>query len=161
MKKKFFAAAMALCLMAGTSAFAQDAKSTPMPDKQAPAEKQWTPEQIAQKKADKLAMELKLNAQQKQQVYDYTLWQVKDMWAKRDQMQAMDPQAKREAMMKRNQAEKDKMKSILTPEQYMQWEKMQMEKAKGKMDGKKDGKGCWKDKDGKQKCDKPADGMKK
>ena len=142
MKRKIFAAAMALCLMAGTSAFAQQNK----PD--APKERP-TAEQMAQRKTDRMTERLKLNESKAKQVYAINLAQIKEMIAQREKMEAA------------RKAEAEKMKSILTTEQFMQWSQMQKQQMrmpgqrghgpqamhKGK-DGKKQGE-C------KANCDKP------
>lgn len=128
MKKRIFAAVMALCLMSGTSAFAQDATKDQMP------RQKMTAEQMAQKKTDKMKEALKLNDEQTKQVYAHNLQQVKDMQAHREQMRAA------------HKAEMEKMKSVLTPEQYEQWKQMQ-----GPEYGKHHG---MKGKDCKGSCDK-------
>lgn len=142
MKKRIFAAAMALCLLAGTSAFAQDAKKAPM------SQEKWTPEQMAQKKTDKMTEALNLSKQQSKQLYDYNLMQVKEM------------QAKKEKMHTDRKAEAEKMKAILTPEQYQKWEQMQAEhmNKRGPKNGMghKDGKGMG----GHHKDGKPAEAAK-
>lgn len=136
MKKMIFAAAMALCLLAGTSVFAQDKKQT-MPPKERP-----TVEQMAQRMNDRMTKELKLNEAQAKQVYELNIQQVKEMQAMREKMRAA------------KKAEAEKMKSILTTEQFMQWSQMQGpgERGRGSMmhrDGRRDGnrKAC---------CDKPC-----
>lgn len=107
MKKMIFTAAMALCLLAGTSVFAQDKKSAMTP-KERP-----TVEQMAQRMTDRMTKELKLNEAQAKQVYDLNYQQVKEMQAMREKMRAA------------KKAEAEKMKSILTTEQFMQWSQMQ------------------------------------
>lgn len=124
MKKSIVAAVMALCLLAGTSAFAQDAKTAPI------HKETWTPEQMAQKKTDKMTEALKLDKKQSKQLYEYNLEQVKKMQSKKEQMHAD------------RKAEAEKMKGILTPEQFTQWEQMQSERMnKRGGPGHKDGKG--------------------
>ena len=143
MKRKIFAAAMALCLMAGTSAFAQQQNK---PD--APKERP-TAEQMAQRKTDKMTAQLKLNEAQAKQIYAINLAQVKEMIAQREKMEAA------------RKAEAEKMKSILTTEQFMQWS--QMQKQQMRMPGQrghgpqmhKDGKDGKKNAECKGNCDKP------
>lgn len=107
MKKKIFAAAVALCLMAGTGAFAQNQNQQRM------RRDMPTAEQMAQRKTDRMKEKLNLTEEQTKQVYDYNLQEVKQMQSMREQMRAA------------RQAEAEKMKSILTPEQYKQWTEAQ------------------------------------
>lgn len=98
---------MALCLMAGTGAFAQQQKTAPM-TKERP-----TVEQMAQRQTERMTEKLKLNDAQAKQVYEINLAQIKQMQAQKEQMRAA-----------RN-AEAEKMKSILTTEQFVEWSQMQ------------------------------------
>lgn len=134
MKKRIFAAVAALCLMAGTGAFAQNGKQArgmrEMP----------TAEQMARRQTDRLKEKLSLTDAQEKQVYEYNLQQIKEMQAQRERMRAA------------RQAEAQKMKTILTPEQYAQWQQLQGQ-ARG-MRGKgpgKEGAKCGKP------CGKPCD----
>lgn len=136
MKKMFFAAAMACCLMAGTSAFAQDKKPAMTPRERP------TVEQMAQRMTERMTKELKLTEAQAKQVYTVNFQQIKEM------------QAMREKMREARKAEAEKMKSILSTEQFMQWSQMQGpgERGRGSMmhrDGRRDG-------DRKACCDKPC-----
>ena len=107
MKKQIFAAVAALCLMATTSLSAQESKPQARP-KTPP-----TAEQIARHQTDRMAERLNLTEEQSKQVYEVNLAQVKRM------------QAMRKEMREARKAEADKMKSILTTEQFMQWSQMQ------------------------------------
>lgn len=107
MKKQIFAAAMALCLMATTTLFAQENK--PQAEPRTPP----TAEQLAQRQTERMTKQLNLSDAQAKQVYEVNLDQIKQMQAMREKM--------REARM----AEADKMKSILSTEQFMQWSQMQ------------------------------------
>ena len=107
MKKQIFAAVTALCLMAATTLSAQESKPQAQP-KTPP-----TAEQIAQHRTDRMTERLNLTEEQAKQVYEVNLAQVKRM------------QAMREEMREARKAEADKMKSILTTEQFMQWSQMQ------------------------------------
>ena len=107
MKKQIFAAAMALCLMATTTLFAQENK--PQVEPRTPP----TAEQLAQHQTERMTKQLNLSDAQAKQVYEVNLDQIK-------QMQAM-----REKMREARAAEADKMKSILSTEQFMQWSQMQ------------------------------------
>ena len=145
MKKRIFAVAAALCLMAGTGAFAQEAKPAAAP-KERP-----TVEQMAQRMTERMQKELKLTDAQAKEVYNLNLQQIKEM------------QAMREKMREARKAEAEKMKSILTTEQFVQWSQMQQQQQmrmsgqrghgpqamhKGGKDGKKNAE-C------KDNCDKP------
>ena len=107
MKKRIFAVAAALCLMAGTGAFAQEAKPAAAP-KERP-----TVEQMAQRMTERMQKELKLTDAQAKEVYNLNFQQIKEM------------QAMREKMREARKAEAEKMKSILSTEQFMEWSKMQ------------------------------------
>ena len=107
MKKQIFAAAMVLCLMATTTLFAQENK--PQAEPKTPP----TAEQLAQRQTERMTKQLNLSDAQAKQVYEVNLDQIK-------QMQAM-----REKMREARAAEADKMKSILSTEQFMQWSQMQ------------------------------------
>ena len=113
MKKKIFAAAMALCLMAGTRAFAQDKKTAA-----APRERPTT-EQMAQRMTERMQKELKLTEAQAKEVYNVNFQQIKEMMAMR------------EKMAEARKAEAEKMKSILTTEQFVQWSQMQAKRPGG------------------------------
>ena len=102
MKKRIFAVAAALCLMAGTGAFAQEAKPAAAP-KERP-----TVEQMAQRMTERMQKELKLTDAQAKEVYNLNFQQIKEM------------QAMREKMREARKAEAEKMKSILTTEQFVQ-----------------------------------------
>lgn len=107
MKKQIFAALTALCLMATTTLFAQDPK--PQAEPKTPP----TPEQMAERQTERMTKQLNLTDAQAKQVYEVNLSQIKQMQAMREKM--------REARM----AEADKMKTILSTEQFMQWSQMQ------------------------------------
>lgn len=126
---------MTLCLLAGTSAFAQDSKRAPK------MKERPTAEQMAQRKTDRMVEKLNLNEDQSKQLYELNLQNIKEM-----------------------QAQHEQMKKILTPEQYEQWTKMQGQRP-GMMHGKqmKDGKGCCPCKHAEQgkKCGKSGPGKDK
>ena len=126
---------MSLCLLAGTSAFAQD--------RRAPRTKERpTAEQMAQRKTDRMVEKLNLNEDQSKQLYELNLQEVKDMQAQHERMRAA------------RKAKAEKMQKILTPEQFEQWKQMQGPKpGMGHGPQMKDGKGCA-CKEG-RKCDKP------
>ena len=103
MKKRIFAVAAALCLLAGTGAFAQDSKKAPM------MKERPTAEQMAQRMTEKL----NLSEKQSKQLYEVNLQDIKEMQAQAEQMRAY------------RKAQAEKMKGILTPEQFEQWKQMQ------------------------------------
>lgn len=140
MKKKIFAAVMALCMMAGTSVFAQQPMKAPM-GKERP-----TAEQMAERKTQRMTQKLNLTQEQSKKLYDLNLQEVKQMQSMREQMRAA------------RQAQDARMKELLTPEQYAQWQEMQgarhcmkdgkmgrkgdCDKDRGRKDGRKGGKPC-------------------
>ena len=128
MKKRIFAVAAALCLMAGTGAFAQEAKPAAAP-KERP-----TVEQMA----------LKLTDAQAKEVYNLNLQQIKEM------------QAMREKMREARKAEAEKMKSILTTEQFVQWSQMQAPRPGQRGHGPQMMKKGDRRGGGKECCDKPC-----
>ncbi len=105
---------MTICLLAGTGAFAQQAKST-QNIKERP-----TVEQLAQQKTERMTERLKLTEAQAKQVYQINFNQIQSMQTQREQMRTA------------RQAEAEKMKSILTTEQFMQWSQMQQGQQGGK-----------------------------
>lgn len=109
MKKTIFAAFAALCMAAGTSAFAQPQRMERGPE----AGERPSVEQMAREMTDRMAERLKLTEKQSEHVYAATL----------EQLQTME--AHREAMRKARAEQAEKMKSILSTEQFMEWSKMQ------------------------------------
>ena len=111
--KKMMTAVMALLLMAGTSAFAQENKSV------APPRERPTTEQLARKATDRMTAQLKLTEKQAEQAYEATLERLQADEALREQARA--------AKMKEAEA----MKSILSTEQFMRWSQMQSRPGRG------------------------------
>ena len=107
MKKRIFAVAAALCLLAGTGAFAQDSKKAPM------MKERPTAEQMAQRRTERMTEKLNLSEKQSKQLYEVNLQDIKEMQAQAEQMRAY------------RKAQAEKMKGILTPEQFEQWKQMQ------------------------------------
>lgn len=106
MKKMIFAAFATLCLVAGTQVYAQE------PPKAALAERP-TVEQMARRMTDRMTERLKLTDAQAEQVYAVNL----------ERLQTLE--AQREAMRTMCWEQAEKMKSVLTTEQFMEWSKMQ------------------------------------
>lgn len=138
MKKRIFAVAAALCLMAGTGAFAQEAKPAAAP-KERP-----TVEQMAQRMTERMQKELKLTDAQAKEVYNLNFQQIKEM------------QAMREKMREARKAEAEKMKSILTTEQFVQWSQMQAPRPGQRGHGPQMMKKGDRRGGGKECCDKPC-----
>ncbi len=107
MKRKIFAVAAALGLLAGTGAFAQDRSARMNPGEQR------SPEQMAQRMTQRMTDELGLDKSQADEVYELNLDQIRQM------------QALRERMRTTRQAEVEKMKTILSAEQFEKWSQMQ------------------------------------
>ena len=120
--KKMMTAVMALLLMAGTSAFAQENKSV------APPRERPTTEQLARKATDRMTAQLKLTEKQAEQAYEATLERLQADEALREQARA--------AKMKEAEA----MKSILSTEQFMRWAQSQTphDRRHGPQAGKKE-----------------------
>ena len=90
---------MTLCLLAGTSAFAQD--------RRAPRTKERpTAEQMAQRKTDRMVEKLNLNEDQSKQLYELNLQEVKDMQAQHERMRAAR-KAKAEGLTEEEQKERE------------------------------------------------------
>lgn len=113
MKKRIFAVAAALCLMAGTGAFAQEARSAAA-SRECPGV-----EQMAQRRTERMQQKLKLTDAQVKEIYALNLQQIKAM------------QSLREKMREARKAETEKMKSILTAEQFAQWSQLQASRSGG------------------------------
>ena len=128
MKKRIFAVAAALCLMAGTGAFAQEAKPAAAPKERPTVEQK----------------ELKLTDAQAKEVYNLNFQQIKEM------------QAMREKMREARKAEAEKMKSILTTEQFVQWSQMQAPRPGQRGHGPQMMKKGDRRGGGKECCDKPC-----
>ncbi|WP_302288075.1 DUF4890 domain-containing protein [Alistipes communis] len=120
--RKMMTAVMALLLMAGTSAFAQENKSV------APPRERPTTEQLARKATDRMTAQLKLTEKQAEQAYEATLERLQADEALREQARA--------AKMKEAEA----MKSILSTEQFMRWAQSQTphDRRHGPQAGKKE-----------------------
>ena len=97
---------MIFLILATTVGFAQDKK-------QMKIQKDWTPEQMAEKKADRLAQTLDLTDTQKKRVYALQLEKAKMKKAKMSTNKEMH----KENYTKYN----EQMKEILTVDQYAKW----------------------------------------
>lgn len=139
MKKRIFAAVAALCLLAGTSVLAQNNRKPGTTPRERP-----TVEQMAQKQTERMTEALKLTEAQAKQVYEVNLQQIKEMMAQREQMRAA------------RKAEAERMKSILTTEQFVQWSQMQGPRTGQRGHGPQTMHKGKKDQDCKENCDKPC-----
>lgn len=143
MKKKIFVIAATLSLICVTGVLAQEPAAPATPPTPP------TPEQMAQAKTKRLTERLNLTEDQASKVYDACLKQSKEQQALFEKMSALH----------KEQAEK--MKSILTTEQFMQWSQMQRPGAMGPRGRQHEGcpKACMKCKAGQKKdASKPKDG---
>lgn len=116
--KKILFAIMALAI--STCAFAQGQR------------REFKPEDMAKRQADRIKETCKTNEKQDKALYGYFLRQAKrqqEEWAKMQQGER--PQGSREdfraEMEKRQKAQNDTIKSILTKDQFAKYEKMQQE----------------------------------
>lgn len=107
MKRIIFAAAAALCLAMTTNADAQT-RRTDAGTKERP-----NVEQTARRMTDRMTEALQLDEAQATQIYDLNLQRAQRMEEQRQQMQAA------------RKAEAERMKSILTADQFAKWERMQ------------------------------------
>jgi len=111
MKRGFFAALAAICLTAGTGAFAQNGNGNGGRSDRMNRERP-TSEQKARHLTEHMTRDLGLNETQAEQVYELNLSQIEMMERHRSDMKAA------------RETESAKMKTILTPEQYAQWSKL-------------------------------------
>lgn len=144
MKKALFIC----CLLIGFTAFAQQqGKGQQRHGKQNMERPDYTPEQIAELKTKKLTLMLDLNESQQQKINNLELESAKarkQMIENRKQGEKPSDEDRFErqnAMLDRQIAYKNSMKSILTKDQYEKWEKSAMAKHKkrkqGRMKGRK------------------------
>ena len=136
MKKRIFAVAEALCLMAGTGA-AQRPSRPPLPRSVRPWNR-W------RSVTERMQKELKLTDAQAKEVYNLNFQQIKEM------------QAMREKMRRRARPRPKKMKSILTTEQFVQWSQMQAPRPGQRGHGPQMMKKGDRRGGGKECCDKPC-----
>ncbi|HJA96513.1 MAG TPA: DUF4890 domain-containing protein [Candidatus Alistipes faecavium] len=107
MKKKIFVAAATFCMFCVTGVLAQE-PTTPATPPTPP-----TAEQMAQRQTERMTQQLKLSDDQARKVYDINLKQAKEMQAVHQKMKSM------------REERAEKMKSILSTDQFVQWAQMQ------------------------------------
>lgn len=120
--KKMIVAMAAMMLLIGTGAEAQGRRDGMHAERP-------TPEQIAQKRTERMTKELSLNEEQAKQVYDLTFEQAQKGAQQRAKAEAAMNE-RMERMKAAREADAQKMKMILTPEQYAKWEQMQADREK-------------------------------
>jgi Spy/CpxP family protein refolding chaperone len=81
------------------------------------------PEEVARRQTDMLKDTLALNGEQEQKVYDLNLETGQKMSALRDEIQGSDVGSIREKMGEIREEQNEKMKEILTEEQWKKYEK--------------------------------------
>lgn len=86
-------------------------------------ERNADPEQIARRQTDQLKDTLSLNEEQEQKVYELNLETGQKMRALRDEIQGSDVGSIREKMGEIREEQNEKMKEILTEEQWKKYEK--------------------------------------
>lgn len=86
-------------------------------------ERNADPEQIARRQTDQLKDTLALNEEQEQKVYELNLETGQKMRALRDEIQGSDVGSIREKMGEIREEQNEKMKEILTEEQWKKYEK--------------------------------------
>lgn len=120
MKTKIGMLLIAICMSAVT--FAQ------RPAEKVREKKNFTPEQIAQKRTDMMKARLQLNDEQAAKVYTWNLQQVKEQMAQREK-----EKAERQKRMEQYKAQEAELISILTPSQktaYDQWKQARKKEMK-------------------------------
>ncbi len=123
MKKMFFAALAAGCLLAATTTSAQQ---RPARDRQP-----MTAEQMAKHRTERMTEALKLDEVQKQEVYKLNLEQAQQMRQMREQHReaaAEKRETDREQMQKQAADYDAKLKKLLSAEQYKQWSEQQQQR---------------------------------
>jgi len=121
--KKFLFLAAAFAATAATS-FAQTPPAMPP----APAGRPKMPDQQADRRAQYLAKELSLTADQQARLTPILLAQRQDMLALRDKMQAGDRRAGMGQELKAAQAKyTEQIRAVLTPEQYTRFDQLKDE----------------------------------
>ncbi len=136
--KKILFVMMAMTVMFMTAADAQNRRAGGQQQK-----KEMTAEQLAGRRADRMAEQLSLTSEQRTQLYNLFLQSSRENVKHRQQMQQLhDNHAA--TMKTARENEKAQMKKILTPEQYSRWEQMQADRPGKCGDCKKDAskKGC-------------------
>ena len=120
--KTIMTALTALLLMTGMCAFAQGSAPTAAP-KERP-----TTEQMARKATERMTLRLKLTDEQARQVYEAVLERMRATEALREQARAA------------KSAEAERMKSILSTEQFVRWAQSQVphDRRRGPQAGRKE-----------------------
>ena len=127
MKTKIGMLLIAMCMSAVT--FAQK------PAEKTRVRKDFTPEQIAQKRTDMLKTRLQLNDEQTDKVYEWNLKQVKEQIAQREK-----EKAERQKRIEQQKAQEAEFVSILTPSQkaaYDQWKQERKKEMKKYMQNRR------------------------
>ena len=88
---------------------------------------QFNPEDMAKRQVDRIKETCQTSDEQTKQIYDLYLAQQKQMMAQMDSIRQAGGQFQfnREDMQARREAMNEKIKAILTPEQYAKYEEMQ------------------------------------
>jgi Spy/CpxP family protein refolding chaperone len=135
MKKVFIVAVLAL----GLNSFAQDLKERPSREKMV----QMTPEQRNQLLVKKMTLDLDLNAKQQEQVGKIIAEQSAKREAMKTERKAKMEEAKaisfemKKKILDEQIEIKNKMKSILSPEQFAKWEMRKEKNGKRMEEGRK------------------------
>ena len=108
----------AAALIMGTAS-AQDFGS-----QQRPERKQFTPEQIAERRVESLGKTLELTDEQKKEIYDIYLANAAEQQPEMEAMRKI-MQQQREKQQARQKALDEKMQKILDASQYKKWSKQQ------------------------------------
>ena len=100
--------------------------------------REFKPEEMATMQADRMKKDLNLDDKQYQSVYNLFLKRGEEMkaqFAKPQEGQQIDREARRAEMQKKQEAMQAELKKILTPEQYAKYEEMQKKEAERRRQG--------------------------
>ena len=100
--------------------------------------REFKPEDMATMQADRMKKDLNLDGKQYQSVYNLFLKRGEEMkaqFARPQQGQQVDREARRAEMQKKQEAMQAELKKILTPEQYAKYEEMQKKEAERRRQG--------------------------
>lgn len=125
MKTKIGMLLIAMCMSAVT--FAQ------RPAEKAREKKNYTPEQMAQKRTDTMKTRLQLSDEQAAKVYTWNLQQIKEQIAQKEK-----EKAERQKRMEQHKAQETEFISILTPTQKAAYDQWKQERKKDMRKGDKD-----------------------
>jgi Spy/CpxP family protein refolding chaperone len=99
-----------------------------------------TPEQRAERMTNRMAEQLDLTEEQKQEIYNLNLQNAQKRQVEMEERKA-EMESRREAMKSQNESQKQQIEALLTPEQKEKWEEVRSENHKRMEDRGKKGRG--------------------